>query len=118
MGEIMRQKDEQDSIPRLSSKERLVLELLMNKSTSEMYGLEFVDMSGNRLKRGTIYVTLSRMEEKGFLTSRQENEDRTRPGIPRRLYRPTGYGMRVYSAWAEVRKELFSFTDPLLPGAI
>jgi DNA-binding PadR family transcriptional regulator len=102
----MKRQPEEDTIPTLSTKERLVLELLTGKPNSEMYGLELVEKSGGSLKRGTIYVTLGRMEDKGFVTSRQEIEDASRPGIPRRLYRLTGYGMRVYSAWAHVRSQL------------
>jgi len=47
---------------------------------------------------GTLYVTLGRMVEKGFLTSRLE-EVGTGAGPPRRMYRATGYGSRVLKAW-------------------
>jgi len=47
----------------VSPKERLVLELLRHQ---ELYGLQFVAASRGRLKRGTVYVTLGRMEEKGY----------------------------------------------------
>ena len=49
--------------------ESLVMELLRGR---ERYGLELVDASGGTLKRGSVYVTLARMEEKGFVDSRQE----------------------------------------------
>jgi DNA-binding PadR family transcriptional regulator len=32
----------------------------------ELYGLQLVAASRGRLKRGTVYVTLRRMEEKGY----------------------------------------------------
>jgi DNA-binding PadR family transcriptional regulator len=82
-----------------------------------MYGLELVGKSDERLKRGTIYVTLGRMQEKGFIDSRQEAEDPSRPGIPRRLYKPTGYGMRVYAAWKNAREQ-FLLPNTLVPGAV
>ena len=82
-------------VPRLSPTERLILELLTDE---EMFGLQLVDRSGGALKRGTVYVTLGRMEEKGYVTSRPEESPEGAGGLPRRLYRPTPYGMRVHAA--------------------
>ena len=48
-------------MPTLSGKETVILELLLEGH--EMYGLELVDASRRRLKRGTGSVTLLRMEE-------------------------------------------------------
>ena len=56
-------------LPSMSRTESLVLELLRGR---ERYGLELVDASDGKLKRGSVYVTLARMEEKGFVDSRQE----------------------------------------------
>lgn len=109
----MKRNNDQENIPRLSNKESVVLELLIGAHTQEMYGLELMEKSQARLKRGTIYVTLSRMEDKGYVSSRQETEHPSRPGIPRRLYRLTGYGMRVYSAWSQFRHQLFDFDDSI-----
>ena len=78
--------------PRLSQKEYLILDLL--RSGSERFGLEMVKESNGALKRGTIYVTLTRMVDKGYLTSRQEDSPND-PGIPRRLYMITGEGARA-----------------------
>lgn len=96
-------KSEEDKIPTLSGKEALVLELLLTNA-AEMYGLELVRDSGNRLKRGTIYVTLSRMNDKGYVESRQEEPQPDVSGIARRLYRATGYGQKVYEAWQLARE--------------
>ena len=85
------------TIPRLSTKEELILKLLTD-SPGELYGLEMVHAS-KALKPGTIYVTLGRMEDKGYIESRKEERSPTRPGIPRRLYRITGFGRRVFAAW-------------------
>ena len=84
---------------RLSGKEQVILELLLGSGGREMYGLEMVLTSGGRLSRGTTYVTLDRMEDKGLLVSRQEAPGPGVRGIPRRLYRVTGHGAAVYSAW-------------------
>lgn len=80
-------------LPSFSAKELLILRLLANEP--EMYGLQLVEQSGGRLKRGTVYVTLGRMEEKGFVTSEQERREPHSSGIPRRLYRIAGLGQRV-----------------------
>ena len=66
--------------------------------TRDAYGLDLVKRSDGRLKRGTVYVTLQRMEEKGFITSRLEDEVDERIGAPRRLYKLTGLGERALAA--------------------
>lgn len=91
-------------IPTLSSKEALVLELLVQQG--DMYGLQLVSASRRRLKRGTVYVTLGRMEEKGYVRSRQEAPPTKTGGLPRRLYEATALGRRVLSAWTRVTREL------------
>ena len=85
---------------KLSHKEHLILELLAQ--ADEMYGLQLVDASRRRLKRGTVYVTLGRMEEKGYLTSRLEDAPREAGGLPRRKYRATALGRRLLEAAAHV----------------
>lgn len=85
------------SLPRLSGTERLILELLVEHG--ELFGLAMVEASGGRLKRGTVYVTLGRMEDKGYLDSRQEPLPPGATGLPRRLYTPTGHALRVLDAW-------------------
>ena len=81
----------------LSEKESLILELLGRGD--EMYGLQLVAASKRRLKRGTVYVTLGRMEEKGYITSHLEDAPSNAGGLPRRIYRPTALGTRVLAAW-------------------
>ena len=81
----------------LSPKEQLILELLVEEK--DMYGLQLVAASRRRLKRGTIYVTLGRLEEKGYVTSRLDDPPPAEGGLPRRVYRPTPLGRRVLGAW-------------------
>lgn len=80
-----------------SQKEALIMQLLTRNG--EMFGLKMVEESDGELKRGTVYVTLNRMEEKGYLTSREEEQLPGAIGLPRRLYRLTGLGERVLLAW-------------------
>jgi DNA-binding PadR family transcriptional regulator len=82
----------------------LILELLVQET--ELYGLQLVAASKGRLKRGTVYVTLGRMEEKGYISSRLEDAPPEAGGLPRRLYQPTTLGRRVLDAWAYVALRL------------
>jgi DNA-binding PadR family transcriptional regulator len=91
-------------IPTLPPKEALILELLVGES--EMYGLQLVAASRRRLKRGTVYVTLGRMEEKGFITSRLEDAPPEAGGLPRRVYEPTAFGRRVLDAYELAHRHL------------
>jgi PadR family transcriptional regulator PadR len=97
---ILRKKDSDTApdIPSLSRKEALILEMLAGGGR-ELYGLEMVNASNGELKRGTVYVTLQRMAEKGLIDSRQEARTAPEIGIARRLYSITGYGQRVLSAY-------------------
>ncbi len=74
-----------------------------------MYGLELVAASNGRLKRGTVYVTLGRMEDKGYVHSRLEDGPPEAGGLPRRIYEPTALGRRVLEAWAHVARLLPEF---------
>lgn len=101
---MKRKSKSEERVPTLSSKEALVFDLLLKTPSSEKYGLELVNESANRLKRGTIYVTLNRMEDKGYVESRLEEPERPTSGIPRRLYKVTGYGQKVYEIWQLARE--------------
>jgi len=95
-----------DSHPRVltvSPKELFVLELLQGQ---ELYGLQLVAASSGRLKRGTVYVTLGRMEEKGYITSKLEAAPSGVGGLPRRIYTATALGRRMFAAWTSGAKQL------------
>ncbi len=94
----------QDVLPRLTTKERLILELLV--SNDPMFGLQMVERSNGHLKRGTVYVTLARLEDKGYVTSEQEAPMPGAIGLPRRMYRPTAFGKRVLWAWTTLAQQL------------
>jgi len=74
---------------RLARSEALILQLLAD--CDECYGLELVQASRGRLKRGGIYVTLGRMEEKGLVRSSGAEGGRRR-------YRVTALGARAHLA--------------------
>jgi PadR family transcriptional regulator, regulatory protein PadR len=87
----------------LSPKELLVLELLQRE---ELYGLQLVAASRGQLKRGTIYVTLGRMEGKGYITSTLDAPPSGTGGLPRRIYAMTALGHRMFTAWTSGAKQL------------
>jgi DNA-binding PadR family transcriptional regulator len=72
----------------------------------ELYGLQLVAASKGRLKRGTVYVTLGRMETKGYVTSRAEDAPDGAGGLPRRVYEATPHGLRVLKAWSTLVMQL------------
>jgi DNA-binding PadR family transcriptional regulator len=88
----------------LPGKEQLILELLT--SNGPQYGLQLVEQSSGALKRGTVYVTLGRMESKGLVESQQEPLPPGGIGLPRRIYRPTALGVRTLRAWTAFAREL------------
>jgi PadR family transcriptional regulator PadR len=92
-----------ERLPSISATESLILDLL---DSGERFGLELIEASGGHLKRGTIYVTLARMETKGFVESRQEERAPAAIGLPRRLYKPTSYGLKVRDAYRLLREAL------------
>ena len=82
------------TLPRLSKTERTILEQLQ---AGELFGLQLVE--DGTLKRGTVYVTLARMQQKRYVKSRQEPRLPRAIGLPRRWYSSTPYGRRVLEAW-------------------
>jgi len=79
-----------------SGKELLALRLLRD-SPAGMYGLEMVNASDGKLKRGAIYTTLAGLQEKGFIESRTNPKAR-HEGIPRPIYQLTALGQRALVA--------------------
>ena len=97
-------------IPSLPPKERLILELLVPEG--RLFGLQLVALSHGALKRGTVYVTLGRMEAKGFIKSEQEAMPPGAIGLPRRMYYPTPLGERMLRAWSLLARELLPEMQP------
>lgn len=87
-----------NDIPTLSKMEALILSMLIAEA-SEMYGWDMVEKSNGALKLGGLYTTLNRMEDKGYIESRKESVREGARGRPRRMYKTTGHGMKVYAFW-------------------
>jgi DNA-binding PadR family transcriptional regulator len=89
--------------PSISATESLILDLLQR---GDRFGLQLVNDAGGALKRGSVYVTLARMEAKGFVASRHEERAPDVSGLPRRLYTATPYGLKVRDAYRVLRDAL------------
>jgi DNA-binding PadR family transcriptional regulator len=90
--------------PSVSNTEAAILQMLAEHG--ELYGLEMISKN-SALKRGTIYVTLDRLEDKGLISSRTVEPPPGSRGPARRLYKITGLGGHVVnirrmiaSAWS------------------
>ncbi len=94
------------AIPQMSEKERLILELLIGGD--ELYGLELVRAARGRLKQGTVYVTLVRMVEKGFVDYKVEEKEDFVAGRPRKFFKIRRKGEDVLRAW---QKADFSYSS-------
>jgi DNA-binding PadR family transcriptional regulator len=92
--------------PLVSQKEAVILGILLSLAEREAYGLRILQDSAGLLKRGTIYVTLQRMEEKGLIDSRQEPRQMPEVGIPRRLYSVTGLGALAFAEYKRLHEKL------------
>jgi DNA-binding PadR family transcriptional regulator len=84
------------SNPFAAATELLVLRLLSSEP-SGLYGLEMVKKSGGKLKRGSVYVILGRLEDKGYIKSRIPR-DADHAGLPRPHYTLTAQGQKVLQA--------------------
>jgi PadR family transcriptional regulator PadR len=97
---------QEQQIPDLGQMEAVILGVLLSSPGSEMYGLEILAASAGLLKRGSLYVTLQRMEEKKLVESRQEVRPKPEVGIPRRLYSVTGLGDKAFERYRSTHQKL------------
>jgi PadR family transcriptional regulator PadR len=85
-------------LPPLGDFELLVL-LAILRAEGDAYGSsilkELQERSGRTVSRGALYVTLDRLEWKGYVSSRAGEATPSRGGRPRRYYtvRPTGLAL-------------------------
>ena len=73
--------------------------LLTILTTGEKYGRELRELYQKRTKiqlpLGSLYTTLDRMEDQGFVTSRMGDPNPERGGNRRKFYRITASGLRA-----------------------
>lgn len=77
--------------PRVTRQTLRVLSALLERPSDELYGRELLGKT--RLKSGTLYPALARLERAGWIESRWEETDPQVAGRPRRrFYRLTAQG--------------------------
>ncbi len=82
---------------RPTNKELDILRLLASHPTG-LYGLQLVELSGGQIKRGSVYVYLSRLNDDKLVRSRETPAPEGYGGLPRPIYKITGHGQRVLDA--------------------
>ena len=74
--------------------------------SGKKYGLEIVKASNGQVKRGTVYVLLNRMKEKGLVDSITEDPVKGQQGSPRKIYHLTGLGEKARHAYQQLNSDL------------
>jgi len=82
------------SEPRLTLQTITILRVLLDSPSEWRYGREIIKAVG--VRGGTVYPTLARLENAGWLDRRRESIDPVAEGRPARIhYRLTGEGERA-----------------------
>jgi PadR family transcriptional regulator PadR len=84
----------------------------------EAYGSAILDeievRTGRRVSRGSVYITLDRLEDKGLLESRLEGASPSRGGRPKRMFRVTADGLKAVKHSVKVLVRMHKGLEPLL----
>lgn len=98
--------------PRMSLHTLKVLKVMVENSDSDFYGLELVEQT--KIKSGTLYPILMRLEGTGWLESDLENIDPKVAGRrARRYYRLTTVGLKCAREEVRGAQEALSFQPRL-----
>jgi PadR family transcriptional regulator PadR len=104
---------------RLGELEELVL-LAVLRLEGEAYGAslrrELRGRTGRAPSVSTIYITLMRLEAKGFVTSRVGESSSPRGGRPRRIFTATPAGVEELRAAKSARDRLWEGLDDAAPA--
>ena len=95
---------------RLGDFEEVIL-LLVGILGEEAYAFkiaaEFESQTGRSVSIGAVHSTLSRMDDKGFLTSEMGKATTARGGRRKRIYTITAYGQKVLTASRDFKMSLW-----------
>ncbi len=112
--------DENETFNKELKRGTLEMILLHLISERQMYGYELastLEKKGGslfRIKEGTLYPILYRLEKAGYIESRWETLER---GVPRKYYRLTGTGAKYMNARLDEWKEFTAAIERLLEGS-
>jgi len=85
----------------VTPKQEKALRMLL--ANGPMYGLQMVKSSGGEIGRGTVYVVLTKLEDKGWIESKLRSPPAGKRGPERREYSITGSGRDVVLAIDQMR---------------
>ena len=84
----------------------------------DAYGSAILDeietRTGRRVSRGSVYITLDRLEEKELLESRLEGASPSRGGRSKRLFRVTAAGIKAVKHSLNVLVRMHKGLEPVL----
>ncbi|HEX6225083.1 MAG TPA: helix-turn-helix transcriptional regulator [Chryseolinea sp.] len=96
--------------------EELVLTLVAGLQ-DEAYGAAIAEEIENRLKRvvtlSAVHVTLYRLDDKGYVTSKVGGATKERGGRRKRIYSVTSAGMAMLKVMKEARVDLWKMVPQL-----
>jgi len=72
--------------------------------------------SGRKVSRGSVYITLDRLEEKGLLRSRTGEPSTSRGDRPKRLFRVTPAGLKALKHSMTLLARMHAGLEPVLGG--
>ena len=75
---------------------------------------DIVHRTGRDVARGAVYVTLDRLESKGFLGSRLDAATPERGGHPRRFFKVTALGLKAVRHALAMVERMRSGLEPIL----
>jgi DNA-binding PadR family transcriptional regulator len=97
--------------------EQLVL-LAIIRLKGDVYGVPIVEeierQTGRSVDRAAVYVTLRRLEQKGFISSQMSKPTAERGGKARRCVRLESAGLRALRESRQVLDQMWSGLDPAL----
>jgi len=106
---------------RLGEFEEVIL-LLVGILAKEAYAYniaeEFHSQTGRDVSIGAVHSTLTRLEEKGFLSSEMGESTAERGGRRKRIYTITAYGRKTLNAAKDFKMSLWNQLPNLATGDI
>ena len=86
----------------------LLVGILGNEAYAFRIAEEFESQTGRSVSIGAVHSTLTRLDEKGFLTSEMGASTAERGGRRKRIYTITAYGRKILSAARDFKMNLWN----------
>ncbi len=104
----------------LGESEHIVMAAVL-RLDGEAYGTRIIqeieNATGTRVKSGSLYITLDRLEAKGYVTSRVADPEPGRGGRPKRYMTVTPAGLRILKEARDVMLTMWQGLESRLEKA-